>query len=475
MKRIIIIFIEGILGCATMLAQPTVLTLEACRDMASANNIQRQIDKENELSTMYMRKSMLARFFPQFSANGAYAYNSTKLHVLPDAMSLSFGTLGLGGVHFNDPTIQALGQLFPSAAEAINHAASSVYRDIYNQGELNITHVMVGQFGVVQPIYVGGRIVQGYKMTKALENLQKIRAAKNMAELTVNVDEAYWRVISVSHKKKLATEYAHLLEKLMADVELAQEEGIATQSDVLNVRVKLSEAESSLAQATDGLELSKMALCQLVGLPMYTDVELDDSHLNDVVLADSCLNVQEVLAHRDELKMLEELQKLAKAGVGMAAAGLQPNIVASANYIVTNPNLQNGFKNDFAGFFNAGVVVNLPIAHASDILAVKAAKHKQRTVELQMEEAKEKIELQATQSAHKVIESNKALIRAANNIRHAEENLRYAQDSYAEGVITSSELMMAQTAWQKAYSEKIDAAIALRMAEITYKKNIGQL
>lgn len=443
--------------------------------MATRENTASQIDRENELSAMYLKKSMFARFFPQFSANGAYAYNSRHMHVLPDEMNLSMGSWGLNGISFNDPTLQAIGQMFPNLSGAINSVTGDIYREIYNQFDLNITHVFVGQVGVVQPIYVGGRIREAYNMTKSLENLQKIRSAKNMAERTVNVDEAYWRVVSVSHKKQLADQYTRLIMKLLEDVETAKEEGVSTQSDVLNVRVKLSEAESMLAQATDGLELSKMALCQMIGLPMYTDIQLDDSHLEDVVLADTALNVQEILSQRNEMQMLGELNKLAKAGVRMAAAGLQPNIIASANYLVTNPNLANGFKNNFSGFFSAGVVVNLPIAHASDILAVKAAKHKAKTVELQIQEAQEKIELQATQSAQKVMEANKALIRATNNIRHVEENLRYAQESYAEGVITSSTLMMAQTAWQKAYSEKIDAAIALRMAEITFKKNTGQI
>ena len=475
MRRLPIAIIGLVLGCSTMLAEPTLLTLEACRDMAARDNTQIRIDQENAKSAMYLRKSVMARFFPQISANGAYAFNSRHIHVVPDEMELSFGTWGLNGMTFNNPTIQAYQILLPQGTEALNSLTGSIYRELYNQLDFNVTHVLVGQVGIIQPIWVGGRITQAYKITKAVENLAKIRAAKNMAELTVNVDEAYWRVISVSQKKKVAMKYHQLLTKLMEDIEEAKEEGVATQADVLNVRVKLSEAETMLAQATDGLELSEMALCQIIGLPLYTEIKLDDSHLNDVVLADSTLNIQEVLSRRDELKMLEEMQKLAKAGVGMAAAGLQPNIVASANYIVSNPNVANGFQNNFAGFFSAGVVVNVPIAHASDILAVKAAKHKQKTVELQMQEAREKIELQATQSAQKVIEANKALIRATNSIRHAEENLQYAQDSYAEGVITSSQLMMAQTAWQKAESEKIDAAIALRMAEITHKKNIGQL
>ena len=222
--------------------------------------------------------------------------------------------------------------------------------------------------------------------------------------------------------------------------------------------------------------LSKMALCQAVGLPLGTDiVTASDGDLDSVSLAAMTVDLEQVRSHREELQMLGELQNVAKSGVGLAAAGLQPNIVASANYVITNPSVADGFKTNFEGFFSAGVAVNIPIAHASDILAVRAAKHKAKAVELQLEEAQEKIELQATQSAQKVTEAGHQLERAKTALTHSEEILRYAQDSYAEGMLTATDLMKAQTAWHKAYTEKIDAAIALRMAEVTYKKHTGQL
>ena len=60
-------------------------------------------------------------------------------------------------------------------------------------------------------------------------------------------------------------------------------------------------------------------------------------------------------------------------------------------------------------------------------------------------------------------------------MEQADEVLRMAQDAYDEGMATSADLMMAETGWQQAYSEKIDAAIELRMNEITLQKHLGVL
>ena len=473
MKRIVLVIMVSVLSLSTEAQME--LTLEDCRALALESNTASKIDKENELASMYMRKSMFARFFPQFSANGMYSYQSDHIRILPNTLSGNWGSIGTSGMSFNSPIWQAATQYMPDVTNAISNIGSSLYTPIYNRFDLNINHVFAGQVGVVQPIFLGGKIRETYKLARSMESIAKMQSAKDQAELIVSVDEAYWRVVSVAEKERLATQFVNLLVKLESDVTTAVEEGVATKADILSVRVKRNEAEASLAQATDGLELSQMALCQLIGLPLRTDIVLDQAGLDSVLLADGTINVEEVLANRKEIQMLAEAEKMAHTGVKLAASSLQPNIVATANYVVTNPNVHDSFSNSFSGMWEAGVVVNIPIAHASDILMVKAAKHKANTVALQMQEAREKIELQATQSAQKVMEANKKLIRANTALTNAEENLHYAEESYAEGVVTVSTLMMAQTAWQKAYSDKIDAAIDLRMAEITLKKNTGNL
>jgi outer membrane protein TolC len=291
----------------------------------------------------------------------------------------------------------------------------------------------------------------------------------------LQVDEAYWRVISVEQKFLLADKYCTMLRKAESDISTALEEGTMTKADLLKVRVTLNEAEMSRQKAEDGLQLSKMALCQLVGLPLDTDVKLDDSDLENPSLAtQKDVEMDDVFHKRREVQMLESAEKIAKAGVWMSASTLMPNIVANASYITTNPNMQNGFQNKFAGSFTAGVVVNVPLAHADDIYKLKAAKHKAKTIELQIAEAKEKIELQVTQSAQQLTTANRKLVAANANIENAEENLRLAQEAFNEGMLTSTELLGAQTKWLKAYSEKIDAAIDLRMAEVYLRNHTGK-
>ena len=126
--------------------------------------------------------------------------------------------------------------------------------------------------------------------------------------------------------------------------------------------------------------------------------------------------------------------------------------------------------------YNVGVVVSMPITHFGErIHTLNAAKSKQRQARYQLDEAKEKIELQVNQCTFRINEANKNLIKANSNIDNAEENLRFANDSFQEGMISPAELMEAQTAWLSAYSDKIDAGIDVKLCKLYLDKARGIL
>jgi outer membrane protein TolC len=123
-----------------------------------------------------------------------------------------------------------------------------------------------------------------------------------------------------------------------------------------------------------------------------------------------------------------------------------------------------------------GVVLQVPIWHWGEgMYKVKAAKAEARIAQYQLDDAKEKIELQVNQSVFKVNEAAKKLIMAEKNLEKADENLRYATLGFEEGVIAASNVLEAHTAWLSAQSEKIDAQIDVKLTDIYLKKALGEL
>jgi outer membrane protein TolC len=151
-------------------------------------------------------------------------------------------------------------------------------------------------------------------------------------------------------------------------------------------------------------------------------------------------------------------------------------VALTGGYAVSNPNVLNGFQKNFRGFWNVGVLVRVPIWNWGDVMyKVRASKGATTILKLELAEAREKIELQATQTAYQMDEANKRLTLAETSVKRADENLRTANLGFAEGVITPTTVMEAQTAWLQAKSQKIDAEIDVRLSQVNMKKAMGAL
>ena len=299
-----------------------------------------------------------------------------------------------------------------------------------------------------------------------------------MQDLIYKTDETYWQVISLVNKKKLADAYVDLLRKMDSDVTAMIYEGVATEADGLSVKVKLNEAEMAQTKVENGLALTRMLLAQICGLSLEEDLSLADEKLDNfpVETTQASADLNEAFMNRNELRSLDLATKIYKRKERIALAEMLPNVALAANYFVTNPNVFNGFKNDFAGMFNVGVMVKVPLSGWWEgTYRRNSAKAETRIKTLEWQDAREKIELQVNQSVYKVNEAGKKLIASSRNMENAEENLRRANFGFEEGVIPALNLMEAQTAWVSARSSLIDAQIEVKLTEVYLSKALGKL
>jgi outer membrane protein TolC len=291
-----------------------------------------------------------------------------------------------------------------------------------------------------------------------------------------NIDQAYWQVVSLRHKQRLAQSYLDLVKKLDGDVQKMIEEGVATRSEGLSVSVKVNEAEMTLTKVNDGLVLSKMLLCQLCGLPVSEQLSLVDEESEDIVETAPMTETNLTTENRPELKMLQNVVDMSRQTTNILKAGNLPQVALIGGYAVTNPNLYDGFRRKFGGAWNVGVMVRVPVWNWGDVAyKVRASKGATAIAKLELDDAREKMELQLNQCNFQVSEANKKLEMAKTNISRAEENLRTANLGFQEGVISTTTVMEAQTAWLQAQSQKIDAEIEVKLSQVNLKKALGTL
>lgn len=440
-----------------MVSAQQTLSLQECRDLAVKNNKELRIAEEKIRMADYDKKAALTKYFPQISANGAYMWNQKDLNLLDMGQLSSSLASSLGGLTQLPVVQQTVG--------AIN--------DLQH---LDIQNVWVGNVALVQPVFMGGKIVTYNQITAYAKELALSMNDQKLQDLLYKTDETYWQVVSLVNKKKLADAYVELLRKTDEDMAALIAEGVATQADGLSVKVKLNEAEMAQTKVNNGLALSRMLLAQLCGLPLTDTLTLADEQLDNFPVEErtTSVDVNQAFMNRNELKSLDLASKIYKKKERIVLADLLPTVAFSANYFVTNPNLFNGFKNDFAGMFNLGVIVRVPITGWWEgSYKRNAARAETRIRQLEWEDAREKIELQVNQSVYKVNEASKKLAASNRNMENAEENLRSANLGFEEGVIPALNLMAAQTAWFSARSTLIDTQIDMKLTQVYLNKALG--
>ena len=483
MKKLFLLTI--LLHLTFIVKAQTSLSLDSCRALALTNNKDLLISHEKINAAHYQRKAAFTNYLPNFSATGAYMRNQKEFSLLNNDQKAALSGLGS---NLAGPIGQAAAGIiatYPELAPLISSLSGSLPAALDQAGNslvdalrTDTRNVYAGAITLTQPLYMGGKIRAYNKITKYAEELARQQHNGGMQEVIMSTDQAYWQVISLVNKKKLAEGYLKLLQQLDSDVEKMIAEGVATKADGLSVRVKVNEAEMTLTKVEDGLSLARMLLCQLCGLDLSSPITLADENMENIPLipTDTHFDLSTAYENRPEIRSLELATQIYKQKVNVTRAEHLPSIALMGNYMVTNPSVFNSFENKFKGMWNVGVTVQLPIWHWGEgIYKTKAAKAEARIAQYQLQDAREKIELQVNQAAFKVNEAGKKLVMASQNMEKAEENLRYATLGFREGVIATSNVLEAQTAWLSAQSEKIDAQIDVKLTEIYLKKSLGTL
>ena len=445
-----------LLGLPEIQAEPCVMSLDSCRSLAVENNKELRMTDMQRQTAYYNRKSAFTSYLPKVSATGMYMHTGKEISLLSDDQKTTLSHLGDA---LSMPALNNVGEGLVDAlrTDTRNMAGAAVI--------------------LTQPIYMGGKIRAYNKITRFAEQIAADKHNLLYQELIVSVDETYWNIILLTSRKKLAESYLQLVKTLDSDVSQLIAEGFATKADGLSVKVKVNEANVALIQVDNGIEILKMKLCQLCGIPLDTHLVLADENNEKVpvITGDEFMDGN-TWERRPELSALNKSILIYDEKVKVARSEFLPTVALTGGYFASYPSVFNSFEKKFKGTWNIGVAVSVPILTWGDrSYKVRAAKAKAQVARFHFDETREKIELQVSQSRQKVREAHERYNASLSSQEEADENLRYANLGLSEGVIPVSNVLEAQTAWLSAKTNLISSEIDLRLSYLYLKKALGQI
>lgn len=337
---------------------------------------------------------------------------------------------------------------------------------------------------LTQPIYTGGRIRAGQKLARIGREAQQENLRKTRMQVIADAANAYWSYIAVSAKVRMLDAYKAQMDTLYRQAETSLAAGMATGNDLLRIRTRQSDIYYQWQKARNGKNLCRLALCHAIGCPLETEILPTDT----VIPIEPPSSLDTDISALPELALLQKQIEAAEEQVKMTRAAMLPTVALSAGYIYYGNIKLNGFTQDadgtpqpFTSKFDDGIwqamaTVSIPLCHwGENLKKMRKSKLDVANARLDLEKNTRLLHIEARQASQNLLDGYRLLQTATLGSQTADENLRIMHDRYLNGMSTLTDLLDAQSQWQQARSNLIDAQTQYKIYETEYLRVTGKL
>lgn len=326
------------------------------------------------------------------------------------------------------------------------------------------------------PLYAGGKIRDGVKASKSQQNIAQQSVILTEREVLFETEKAYYDVVKLQEKEKLANEYIKLLEALEKDVNNSYEVGLVYKNDLLKVQVELTNAKLGLKKVQDGRFMSLLALKQVIGMESTEQIEIKESlSFVDQITTISEQQREESIMDRPEIQILEEIASLEHLQAKILKSDYYPTVAVSMIGISgfgQGINFTNG-KDNLTSYVGM-VSVEIPIFDWGKRGAkAKQQKLKALAAQEELDQTKELLDLEIRNAEILVNQAAQDVKSSELAFTQSVENRRIVQDRFEAGTIVSKDLLEANALWQEAFSNVIEAKIVYLVNTANLSRVLG--
>ena len=461
-----------LLLCIAVTAKSQTLTLDSCRAMALRNNATLENARLEIESAKQTKYAALTKYFPTLSIAAGYFRSQ---NYLIDVSSESSGAK-------IDATLRFDGESMEERVQAAQFQLDRFGIDINLQEEIDnfvdrfsydITLQMIDRglsanALVTQPIFAGGRIVNGNRLAKLGVDVAELKLMMSEREVQLNVEQYYWQVVMLRLKLLPCDQALVLLDTLCRDAEAAVDAGIISRTDLLKVRLKQNEMRQTRTQLVNGIQLATMALCQYIGYPYSDSVTVEIPTEPSGKPETPTINNINSVGSRPESALLDNAVKAERLRRKMIVGETLPQVSVGATYGI----------NDITGVYKGNGIlfatVSIPLTAwwetghniRKQNIAIRMAENNQRN-------NNELMALQQRQVYNSLREAYEQIELKRQAAADAADNLVDVKNYYDAGLSSVSDYLEAQTLLYQAQNQYSDQLIDYKLKELRYRQLTG--
>ncbi len=350
--------------------------------------------------------------------------------------------------------------------------------------KLRMRGTYMAGINLMQPIYTGGKIATGHRLARIGEKAAAEQYRMTRMDVLAEADNAYWTYIAAGRKVRMMESYHAQMDTLHRQMEAALAAGMAIENDLLRIDAKRTEIDYQLQKVRNGADLCRMSLCRIVGVDFDTPIETTDT----TFIVSRPERLAPDMDSRPELHLLELQVSAGKEQIRMARADMLPTVGLSVGYSYFGNIKLNGMADAGGGTmvpysqkFEDGMglamlSVKIPIFHwGENRKKVRKARYELRNAELDLQKNTQLLTIEVQQAIRNVQDGYELIRTAEKGLQQAEENLRVMRNRYAVSMAPLTDLLDAQSQWQQAESNLIEAQTQYKIYETEYLRATGRL
>lgn len=431
-------------GCWAAYAQD-VLTLDQCREMALQNNMAIRNSALQTQAAKELRKEAFTKYFPNISAAGvAFQANHDMLKYDIDGQM----------------PIPPIPQILPTGG-ALDY---NIELSMIKKG------VMAGA-NLVQPVFMGGLIVNGNKLAEVGEAVAELQSRQSADQVRLTVEQYYWQLAALKAKRSTVDRLMDLLDTLENQVNVAVKAGITLQNDLLEVQLRRNEIKTAKLELDNGISVLSMLLGQYIGKGLSpVDIAADITPETAVTTpSDYYTPTDQALSSTADYQLLQQQVRATDLQKRIAVGENLPKVGIGAGLFYHNILDQNH------GFGAVYATVDVPLSDWwGGSHAIKRTKLKNEIAKNELADYSELLQVKMANAWNELNTAYDKIGVARLSIDQANDNLRLNENYYRAGTVTITDLLKAQTLYRQSHDMFVDSYGEYQIKTVEYMQATGR-
>lgn len=306
---------------------------------------------------------------------------------------------------------------------------------------------------ISQPVFSGWRLKYSQESYTYVMQATQLDLERDVNEVKFNVMSAFISYAKIQMSRTIVAENLIAAKQRVTDLTTQQQNGTATDNDLLKAQLYQSNVELALADIDNTIAVAQFNLGILLGLPSGTSLHADTTGLFAAIqLLPEQQYEADALANRAEKKAAASRTNAAQTNEKVAQAAYYPMVAVGANYTFARPNQRIiPYVDEFRGTWDVGVTMSWSVT------SVFTAKHAVQDAAIQTEQMQTQTAMLDDNIRMEVFQNYAAVLSATDKIRilelalkQSEENSRQVKARFTQEMSLMSAVLDADAAVMQA-------------------------